>query len=159
MAHPLRDEVKDAILERLENGQTSGWAGLMQRYPDVPSSTFWRWHAEVRDLFRRSVPRVLVRERAERRHADALANLRETALLLKKHAFNAEGELVNETMLHQSAKWLAECASYTVVPKDEGWLHIERFLQLLIRQLPPPGSPVAAEVEEMLRVAYRGSTE
>ncbi len=106
--HEQRQEVMDAIFERLEIGEDRSWKTLRARFPKVPPSTFWRWLKQARETCERTPPLVIGIERRERQAADARRELYSTALLMRRHAVGQDGELMDRNLLVQSAKWMDE---------------------------------------------------
>ena len=143
MVHPLHDELKAAMLDRLEEGHDRRWGTLQTQYPSVPASTFWRWLKEVREKHQATPAPLQAMNRQRRQREDALGEFHESALLMKKHAFNAEGELVNPALLAQSTKWLNEYAEKIALP-DQTILRMHQFFDALGGQMKEGGENGAA---------------
>ena len=134
MVHPLHDELKAVMLDRLEEGRDRGWRVLQTQYPSVPSSTFWRWLKEVREKHDATPAPLQVMNRHRRQREGALEELHRSALLMNRHAFNAEGELVNPALLAQGTKWLNEYAE-KIATSQQTLLDVEAFFEALSAQI------------------------
>ncbi len=151
MVHPLHDELKAAMLDRLEEGHDRRWGALQTRYPSVPTSTFWRWLKEVREKHQATPGPLQALNRHRRQREGALKQFHESAVLMNKHAFNAEGELVNPALLAQSTKWLNEYAEKIALP-DQTILRMHQFFDTLAAQMKEGGESGAAIAEVLNKV-------
>lgn len=155
MVHPLHDELKASMLDRLEEGHDRRWGVLRTQYPSVPDSTFWRWLKEVREKHQATPGPLQALNRHRRQREDALEQLHQSALLMNKHAFNAEGELVNAALLAQSTKWLNEYAEKIASP-DQAILEMHDFFDALAAQMKEDATENNVTVMKALSKAWRG---